>query len=164
MGAEAHRRHDSLACIAFAPDADGAASENGPHGQSTRLAEQLGTILRRAVRSSDALGRLGLSEFAIVAVGTESAGAVRLARRMQQIVDAAHVELERSGTALRVSAGYYAIDDFAQAAVDPAEVLVRATTALRDARAARSSGEIRAYQDAVLRRTSDPTRRATNSH
>jgi diguanylate cyclase (GGDEF)-like protein len=163
MGAEAHRRHASFACVAIAPDPDRVEMASSlSSSSSSRLAEELGDIVRRAVRSSDAVGRLGQCEFAIVTVGTENAGAMRLARRMQRIVDDARVETEHTANALRVSAGYYAIDDFGQAALDPVEILVRATNALRDARAARTGGQIRAYQDAVLRRPSDPSRAATN--
>ena len=162
MGAEAQRRRDSFACVALAPDVDAASSESSGRSPSTSVAEQLGSILRRAARSSDALGRLGQAEFAIMSVGTESAGVASLARRIQLLVDDSQIESERAGSVLRVSAGYYAIDDFANAAVDPAEVLVRATTALREARASRVSGEIRAYQEPVLRLPSDPARKATN--
>ena len=165
MGADAARRRDSFACVAIAPDADTIWGGGEPTGrmQSPRLTEQLAAILRAAARNSDAIGRLGQAEFAIMSVGTESNGIARLARRMQAIVDDSHLELERSGSALRVSVGYYAIDDFANASVDPAEVLVRATTALREARSSRTSGEIRAYQDlSGLRRASDPSRSATN--
>lgn len=170
LGAEAQRRGDSFACVALAPDLEATARDSGertPHSTerapSTALVEQLGALLRRAARSSDAVGRLGQAEFAIVSTGTKSAGAARLARRLQLLVDDAHLELERVGSPLRVSAGYYAIDDFANAAVDPAEVLVRATTALREARSSRNSGEIRVYQDLSTHRLpSDPSRKAPN--
>ena len=147
MGAEAQRRHESLACIAVAPDVEGGSSDTAVRVTSLRTAEQLGTLLRQAVRTSDAVGRLGQSEFAIVSVGTRQAGIVRLARRMQQLVDDAQLKSEQTSTILRVSAGYCAVDDFSASAVDPAEVLVRATTALREARTSRTSGEIRAYHE-----------------
>jgi len=169
LGAEAQRRGDSFACVALAPDLDATARDSGERVHSTErapstgLVEQLGALLRRAARSSDAVGRLGQAEFAIVSAGTKTAGAAHLARRLQLLVDDAHLELERAGSPLRVSAGYYAIDDFANAAVDPAEVLVRATTALREARSSRNSGEIRVYQDlSTHRMPSDPSRKAPN--
>ena len=163
MGAEAQRRRDSFACVAIAPDVDSASADPAVRSQSAEIAQQLGALLRSAARSSDAVGRLGQSEFAIMTVGTESDGVARLARRIQLLVDDSRVELGRAGAVLRVSAGYYAVDDFANAAVDPSEVLVRATTALREARATRTSGEIRAYQEtSVLRRASDPSRSTLN--
>lgn len=162
MGAEAQRRHESLACVALAPDLEGTSGDSLGRGQSTRIAEELGLLVRRAVRASDAVGRLGQSEFAIVSVGTHKPGVVRLARRVQQIVDTAQVKAESPGSILRISAGYYAVDDFSAAAVDPSEVLVRATTALREARTSRMSGEIRAYRDTSPRRSSDPSRSAPN--
>ena len=161
MGAEARRLGDSFACLALAPDADLAAHAPAVRTPSSEVSEQLGKILRGVVRGSDAVGRLGQSEFAIVSIGTESSGIATLARRIQRVVDDSRVELEHTGTVLRVSAGYCAVGDFANAAVDPAEVLVRATTALREARASRSSGEIRAYQETpALRFPSDPARKA----
>ena len=163
MGADAQRRGDSFACVAFAPDVEPAAGDQAGRTQPAEIAQQLGSILKAVARSSDAVGRLGQAEFAIMAVGTESSGMEKLARRLQHMVDDARLELGRAGPSLRISAGYYAINDFGSAAVDPAEVLVRATTALREARATRSSGEIRAYQDMPgLRRPSDPVRRAPN--
>jgi hypothetical protein len=170
LGAEAQRRRDSFACVAFAPDLEATtrdSAERTLHATervpSMSLVEQLGALLRRAARSSDAVGRLGQAEFAIVSTGIKTAGAARLARRLQLLVDDAHLDLERAGSSLRVSAGYYAIDDFANAAVDPAEVLVRATTALREARSSRNSGEIRVYQDLSTHRLpSDPSRKAPN--
>lgn len=160
MGAEARRRGDSFACVALAPDMDLASGTSAARTRSSGVSEQLGRILRGVVRGSDAVGRLGQSEFAIVSVGTESAGMATLARRIQRVVDDSRLELEHSGSVLRVSAGYCAVGDFANAAVDPSEVLVRATTALREARASRSSGEIRAYQEApALRYSSDPARK-----
>jgi GGDEF domain-containing protein len=105
------------------------------------------------------VGRLGQSEFAIVSVGTNTVGIATLARRIQRVVDDSQLTLDNPGGLLRVSAGYYGVSDFANAAVDAAEVLVRATTALREARASRTSGEIRAYQDSsALRLPSDPSR------
>jgi len=163
MGAEAQRRRESFACVAVAPDVDATMADTAHRASPTLVAEQIGSILRRAARSSDAVGRLGQAEFAILTVGTRSAEMARFARRIQTIVDGADVELARSGSVLRVSAGYCAIDDFANAAVDPAEVLVRATTALREARASRVSGEIRIYQEtSALRLPSDPGRKAPN--
>ena len=159
MGAEAQRRRDSFGCVAIAPDVDVGTGKPTVRTQAAGVVEQLGTILKGIVRGSDAVGRLGQSEFAIISVGTAAAGVATLARRIQRVVDDSHLTLENPGGLLRISAGYYAVNDFAEAAVDPAEVLVRATTALREARASRSSGEIRAYQDSpALRLPSDPSR------
>ena len=159
MGAEAQRRRDSFACVAIAPEVDVGMGKPTVRTQSAGVLEQLGTILRGAVRGSDVVGRLGQSEFAIVSVGTATTGIATLARRIQRVIDDSQITLDNPDGLLRVSAGYYAVSDFANAAVDPAEVLVRATTALREARASRTSGEIRAYQESpTLRLPSDPSR------
>jgi PleD family two-component response regulator len=138
IGAESLRRGGSLACLAFTPET--------PHEEVTiRLAEHLGGILGRTARVSDATGRLGQSEFAIVAPGTDSAGAVRLAERIRDAV-ASHpmqtTESEREVVTVR--AGYCAVADFSVSSVDALEMLVRAASALR-----RGFGEtgIQSYSD-----------------
>ena len=131
---------------------------------SPDITEQLGDLVRRVVRTSDVVGRVGQADFAIVAPSTESVGAARLAQRLQDAVDQSQLNSERDGLALRVSAGYCSVSNFAQAAVEPVEVLVRATSALREARASRARAEIRAYQEPSLRRSSDPTRGIPNLH
>ena len=162
MGADAQRRHASFSCVAIAPDLDASGGDTLGRSQSTRVAEHLGGLLRQAVRTSDAVGRLGPSEFAIVSVGTQESGIIRLARRVQQIVDDAQLKAEPSDATLRISAGYYAVKDFSAAPVEPAEILVRATTALREARTSRTSGEVRAYQDVMPRRVSEASGSASN--
>ncbi len=133
IGAEAMRRRHPLACIAFAP-------ETTTDDAGARIAEHLGEILGRTARVSDAIGRLGQSEFAIVAPATESAGAVRLAERVQQVVAASPLE--------RVRAGYCAVADFAASAVDAVEMLVRAASALRQGAAAgQPSSVIQAFDE-----------------
>jgi diguanylate cyclase (GGDEF)-like protein len=99
-----------------------------------RVAEQLGSVLQRTGRTSDAVGRLGPTEFAIVAAATEASGAERLAERVREAMDAEHMVIPRGadGAArVRIRAGYYAVPDYAESAVDAVEMLVRAAAALR---------------------------------
>jgi diguanylate cyclase (GGDEF)-like protein len=142
IGADALRRHTALSCIAFAPDAPAGASfdETG-----ARVAEHLGTLLGRTARISDAVGRLGQSEFAIVAPATEGRGAVRLAERVRDVVAQSRLE---PPTGVQVRAGYCAVADFASAIVDAVEMLVRAASALRaGAAAGQPSSVIRSFDD-----------------
>src|SRR5580692_7608603 len=125
IGAAAARRRDPLACVALTAAPDGAV---------VRVAEQLGGVLQRTGRTSDAVGRLGPIEFAIVAAGTEASGAERLAERVREAMDAEHMVIPRGadGAArVRIRAGYYAVPDYAESAVDAVEMLVRAAAALR---------------------------------
>lgn len=140
MGAEASRRHSALACVAVTASVvgDGGGDELDP-----RLAEEIGDLCRRTTRSSDAVGRLGRSDFAILAPATDDAGAIRLAERLRE--GAARTTF-RSPEPYEIRAGYCAYQDFSKSPVDAVELLLRAATALRHVRATEGSG-ISGYHD-----------------
>ena len=128
IGSEASRRHQALACVVFAPIVE---STEDPADEAVleEVAEQVGRVFREAGRSSDAVGRLVHGEFAVIAPTTGHDGAVRLAERMGRTVEQA---FERSGAPVTLRAGYAAVDDFGTSEFDAVELLLRATTALRD--------------------------------
>ena len=143
MGAEASRRHSPLACVAVTASVSG---EGIPDDLNPRIAEELGDLCRRTARASDAVGRLGRSDFAILAPATDDVGAVRLAERLRE---SAAVSAFAGGEALgnyELRAGYCAYQDFSKSPVDAVELLLRAATALRAVRSTEGSG-ISAYQD-----------------
>ena len=150
LGAEAARRRAPLACIAISPVnregqpelAVGAEDEN-----AAAVAHQLGDLLRRISRVSDAVGRLGHSEFAVIAPATEAQGAIRLIERMSESIETLHVPADAGDRALRVNAGYCAVPDFAESDVDAVELLLRAATALRHNRAKDPEQRISAFSD-----------------
>ena len=118
MGAEAQRLATPLACVAFAFD-------TGEPGQSARRPDafRLRDACRRLGRASDAFGRLGDAEFAVIA-STGATGASRLADRLRDgFGDVA------GPTALRLAT--VAVDDYSTGTVDVLEMLRRATTGLR---------------------------------
>ena len=136
MGAEAQRLGSPLACVAFAFDA-------GEPGASTRRPDalRLRDTCRRLGRASDAFGRLGDAEFAVVAT-TGSAGATRLADRLRDgFGDVA------GPTALRLAT--VAVDDYATGSVDVLEMLRRATTGLRPGIGASGGSGVTATSDAL---------------
>lgn len=144
MGAEASRRRSPLACVAVTasvPGEAGVADEIDP-----RLAEELGDLCRRTARSSDAVGRLARSDFAILAPATDDAGAIRLAERLREGATAALFGNGASIAGYELRAGYCAYQDFSKSPVDAVELLLRAATALRHVRAAEGAG-ISAYHD-----------------
>ncbi len=145
IGAEALRQRHALACIAFAPQTSQAADEG-----FERVAEHLGALIGRTARMSDAIGRLGASEFAIVAPSTESAGAVRLCERVQQALAVTPLE-ETERPVLQVRAGYCAVADFAASPVDAVEMLVRAASALRQSPAGGPPAMIQAFDESSTR-------------
>jgi PleD family two-component response regulator len=136
LGADASRRHAPLACVAIT-----ALGTEGGEDLDPRLAEEIGELCRRTARSSDAIGRLGKTDFAILAPATDAAGAIRLAERLREGA------LSLGGNeAHELRAGYCAYQDFSTSPVDAVELLLRAATALRHARASEEA-RISGYQE-----------------
>jgi len=126
----------ALACVALAPVGDGTADGAG-------AVQLVARVLCASGRRSDAIGRIGPSEFAVVAPGTDGAGAVMLAQRVAKAVRAA------SGAeppALR--AGYDAVGNTRYTPVEPKNLLARATSALRIAKGEAGANWIRAFDAA----------------
>jgi PleD family two-component response regulator len=133
IGAEAQRLHGSLACVAF--DVEDGGWEAGAGANRADLSERevarLGDICRRFGRASDAYGRLGPREFAVVASATGEDGARRLVERMQDVIDS----FGEDGTAalvVRLRAEYSVAADYAESPIDAVEMLMRASAALRE--------------------------------
>jgi PleD family two-component response regulator len=145
IGSEAYRRHDALACVVFAAETDTAGDEPAAEEDAERIAAQVGLIFRQSGRLSDAIGRLADGEFAIIAPATGADGVERLVERFGRVVEATPVAFEGGERRLRLRAGYCAVPDFADAAVDAVEILLRATTALRDLRSNGSTARMRAF-------------------
>ena len=133
IGNDATRRRTPLACVAISPVAD---ADTGFMGEDldSRIADHLSEICRRTARSSDAVGRLGRAEFAIIAPSTDHDGAMRLVERLREQVESLPVTLDGVPRAFKVRAGYCAVSNFAQSSVDAVELLLRAASALRQAR------------------------------
>jgi diguanylate cyclase (GGDEF)-like protein len=149
IGADAFRRRDPLACVVFAPEAEGE-SADGADEESQRIAEQVGQLLKRVGRSSDAIGRLGDSEFAVIAPATGNEDVLRLVRRLGSSIESAPVPVRGGQRSLRVQAGYCAVPDFAESPVDAVELLLRATTALRDLKREGHSDQVRGFEQAPI--------------
>jgi diguanylate cyclase (GGDEF)-like protein len=146
IGADAFRRRDPLACVVFAPQADG----ESPDEEVQRIAEQVGQLLKRVGRSSDAIGRMGQSEFAVIAPATTTEGALRLVRRLGGSIESSPVPVRGGERSLTVQAGYCAVPDFAESTVDAVELLLRATTALRDLKRDGESVQVRGFEQAPI--------------
>jgi diguanylate cyclase (GGDEF)-like protein len=153
IGSEAFRRHHALACIVFSPDPESSSdnSDQISEENATKVAERVGEIIRQRGRASDAIGRLGRSEFAVIAPSTEAEGAVRLMQRLGQSIESESVNLGDLEKKLRIRAGYCAVPDFAESSVDAVEMLLRATTALRHLRSEGNGERIRAFEQVPLK-------------
>ena len=145
VGAEAFRRKTALACVVIGVDpVDAAGVEGG--GDSSALAEALemvGQAFQSTARSSDVIGRLGRSEFAVIAPATDAEGAMRLAERLAEAVASRQAIPGARGVRLR--AGYEGVADLHQTPVEPVDLLVRATAALRQVRTNEQGGRFQRY-------------------
>lgn len=132
IGAESSRRHSALACIAVTPAAeqDGASSDE----VDGRLTDHLNEICRRVARTSDVVGRLGRNEFAIIAPSTDEGGVMRLIDRLKEQVEGLSLLVDGTPRRYQLRAGYCAVPDFARSNIDAVELLLRAASALRQAR------------------------------
>jgi diguanylate cyclase (GGDEF)-like protein len=107
-------------------------------------------VFRQVGRVSDAIGRLGPTEFAVIAPATGAEGAVRLIDRLSSAVEATPIPVRGGERSVRIKAGYCAVPDFAESSVDAIELLLRATTALRDLRRGGDDARVRAFEQVPL--------------
>jgi diguanylate cyclase (GGDEF)-like protein len=151
ISSEAFRRHHALACIVFAPEAgpgaDGDVEAQDLAGQVAGLVAQ---VIRSAGRVSDATGRVGPAEFAVIAPATETDGVIRLIQRLNESIEAAPLPFAGREHRVRLKAGYCAVPDFASSDVDAIEMLLRATTALRYLRSEGTNGYIKSFEQVPL--------------
>src|SRR5918997_7097058 len=150
IGADAFRRRDPLACVVLSPEPEGNGISEPSDEEIQRIAEQVGQLFKRTGRASDAIGRLGHSEFALIAPATSNEGALRLIQRLGGSIEASPIPVRGGERYLRVRAGYCAVPDFAESPVDAVELLLRATTALRDLKREGDSEQVRAFDQAPL--------------
>ena len=151
LGAEATRRHSALACIALSPSGLNGGSELDPASDaddsSVAVTRQIGQLFRRTARVSDAVGRLGRSEFAIIAPATETRGVIRLIERVREEIETLQASATGVDRAIRINAGYCAVPDFAASDVDAVELLVRAATALRHSKQTDATQRTASFED-----------------
>ncbi|MBA3317033.1 MAG: response regulator [Gemmatimonadales bacterium] len=152
IGAEAFRRRDPVACVVFAPDTDEDEGETQQDDEARRMSDQVALLFRQAGRASDAIGRLGQSEYGVIAPATGPDAAVRMVRRLGGAIESSPIPVRGGEKTLRLRAGYCAVPDFAESSVDAVELLLRATTALRDLKREGTQGErIRAFEQVPSR-------------
>lgn len=127
LGSQSFRQKEPFACIVLMPvmRSSGEVDELA----SAEVIARLAGILRETGRTSDAIGVLGPGEFAVVAQGTDSAGAIRLAERL---AEAASTSL--SAGDMSVAVGYDAVTNYHDAPIEPSDMLMRASMAMRRSR------------------------------
>ena len=150
IGSDALRRREALACVVFSPETDADSDEEAPEEELLRMSDQVGAVFRQVGRGSDAIGRLGPSEFAVIAPATGTEGALHLVNRLGEAVEATRIPVRGGERSVRVKAGYCAVPDFAESTVDAIELLLRATTALRDLKRGGEGERVRAFEQVPL--------------
>ena len=137
-GSEALRYHRPLACLAIAPELSHQSGR--PRFDSLERTERMGRIVTNACRASDSIARLPSNEFVVLATETAPPGAQRLAER---VIGAAQIDANQvQSDIINLNIGYFAVWDFTSAAIQPVDMLVRATSALQLSRAGAGSHRI----------------------
>ena len=126
LGSQAFRQKEPFACIVITPMLNDAKGEQLSSESANVVLETLAHVMRDTGRTSDAVGMLGPGEFAVIAQGTDAIGAVKLAERLARAAAAA------TGTSnIRMAAGYDAVPNYHDAPIEPSDMLMRASMAMR---------------------------------
>lgn len=126
LGSQAFRQREPFACVVLTPMLNDAEGVSLPSETANAVLESLAQVLRETGRTSDAIGMLGPGEFAVVAQGTDSEGAERLAQRLAYA--AANTV---NHPTIRMAAGYDAVSNYHDAPIEPSDMLMRASMAMR---------------------------------
>jgi diguanylate cyclase (GGDEF)-like protein len=140
IGGEAIRRSDALACVAFSPVREVSADTGGAMESDREIAETVTRVCQYSARLSDAVGRIGPNEYAIVAPGAGEDGAERIIARLRESFESAPMRIQNRDQRFRLATSVAAVTNLAESAVDAIELLYRATTSLRQARAESQTG------------------------
>lgn len=133
LGAWAHRERESLSCVFLSVTAaPGDDSVPPPAG------EAIMEVLRRTARNSDAIGRTGQCEFAVLAPATDASQAVKLAERLAEA-------LREKGAASEIRGGYDSVADVRETPLRGPELISRAATALARAKSERNGDWLRPF-------------------
>lgn len=149
ISADAMRFDRPITCVAFGARAPGAVDDGDLADTSfaDEISRPIAEALRAVTRICDTIGRLGPGEFVLVAPGTDEAGALRLADRVLEAIEADGIR-EGYGisaeTLAQICAGLCVVPS--TDATPPEDLLLRATLALRKAQADDRSFRVRAYE------------------
>lgn len=151
IAADATRSRRPLACVVLgpsSPDGHDAEDEDADAGfADDDISKQLANVLLATTRISDAIARVGETEFVILAPGTDPSGATRLAERLLEAVEAGTDENQELPPALRrLKAGVHAVTETEREAIFPEELLRKATTALRQVQGEENGSRLRRFE------------------
>lgn len=135
IGGEAIRRSDALAFVAFSPMRELIADGTATLENEREIAEAVTRLCQCSARVSDAVGRIGPNEYVIIAPGAGEEAAERIIARLRDSFESAPLRIQNREQRFRLTTSVAAVTNLAEAAVDAMELLYRATTSLRQARA-----------------------------
>jgi diguanylate cyclase (GGDEF)-like protein len=148
LASQASRQSKAFACVMFAPDFAPPVAGTEPADEAIEAAvEQLAAAFRTAGRQSDAIGRVGPTEFAVVAFGTDAAGSLKLAERLAQAVYSGPGPRQGPAAQFRLRAGYYVVPDSRLRPADAAATVLRAAAAMRRPRSDRPDSWIQPFPE-----------------
>ncbi len=135
---QAAQHNTAAACVVFAPELDvepeAAGTEAG--GQAiAELVKHVAQVMKATARRSDAIGRVGPTELAVVAPGTDAGGARQLAGRFRRAIQAGGAGEAGARPGFELRAGYDAVGNVRYTPIVPQQLLARAARALQLAKA-----------------------------
>jgi len=135
IGAQAIRLHEPLSCLVL---------------EVSTERPSIGWLrgMQDAARQSDVTGRVGPGTLAVIAPGTDAAGAVRLAERLTEALRHLATQDGIAGE-VQIQVGYEAVSNLAYAPIEPVAMLLRAATALRAGRPEPKRAWVRRFQPAM---------------
>ena len=141
----AHRKQQAVGCIVMSPiiqtGNNGGGGGDEEDAQAEAAVERVAKRLKEVGRESDATGRLGRFEIAILAPDTNQAGIVKMAERLAAAIPAPHAP-DVPG----FLAGYDVVPDMSVSSVETRDLLAHAAQALQLQKMDLNGGWIRAFE------------------
>ena len=147
IASAAVREAQALACVVLAPTLEFESEREPPSVIEEPISEaavRCGSALKEACRKSDAIGTLGLLEFAVVAPSTDEDGAIKLAERLAEAIRSTVETTDLESFEIR--AGVDAVSNAGETSVVPGDLLVHATRALRESKSQHNGDWIQSYR------------------
>jgi PleD family two-component response regulator len=139
LGAWARRQGEPLSCVIL--------SVVLPEAKASSIsADALVDVLRRTSRNSDAIGRTGQWEFAVVAPATDASQAVKLAERFAEAIRSGGLTEKAEAAGVQVRGGYECVEDPRETPLRGRELISRAATALARAKIERSGEWLKPFR------------------
>ncbi len=127
----ARRRREPVAIVMLSVDHFESVNDSHSRRAGDEVLVAVADHLRVYTRLEDLIGRLGGDEFVIILASTDTAGAARVATRLGAAIGRSTIETEAGPLHVTLSAGVGSGDGS-----DPADIIHRAESALKAAKAA----------------------------